>query len=163
MLRLRKALLILAALFGLILIGVLLMCWHYGIWSWHDWQVYKAMSAECHPVWRDLHAGRIKAGDEVAGLLWRTHPNHVEEFEDVKWLTYGGGFTGVTIVAKGDKVVSASAWSCTWQRPFFDIIDREEWAAFDKRYSAHLDAKWNARQAAEVMAEFQLPPIFFFP
>lgn len=128
------------------LVGVLLLCWHFGVWSYQDWDTYQNMSHECHPVWRDLHSGRIKPGDEVAPVIRRTHPDKVETFEDVQWLHYGGGFTGVTITAKEGRVVNAGAWSCTWQRPFFDSWSGPEREAFENRYTAHLRARWQAQQ-----------------
>lgn len=158
-----RSLLALAAMTAIACTVVLLFCWQYRVWSWDDWESYKCMRNECHPVWRDLHAGHIKPGDNVERVIWRTHPNKVHEFEDVKILTYGGGFTGVTIISKNGELVQAGAWSCTWQRTFFDIVDREEWAAFDKRYSAHLEAKRRDRQIEELFAPGGLPVIIVFP
>jgi hypothetical protein len=100
------------------------------------------MSIECHPVWRDLNARRIKPGDEIQAVIWRTKPMRVEKFEDVTMLSYQMGFTGVQITAKDGKVVSAGAGSCTWDKPFFDTWDKANQDEFWRRYSAHQTARW---------------------
>lgn len=158
-----KSLLLLSVLATTAVVGLLVLCWQYGIWSWHDWQIYQAMSNECHPVWRDLHAGRIKAGDDVEGLIWRTHPNRIREFEDVKILTYGGGFTGVTIASKGGHVMNAQAWSCTWEWRFFDQWSPEEKQAFNNRFDADHAAKAQARWIDEVVVEAALRGLLACP
>src|SRR5262245_37928720 len=100
----RNSLIFLTTLTALVTAALLTFCWHHGVWSWRDWQILNAMEMECHPVWRDLHAGRIRAGDNVDQVIRRTNPAWVEEFEDVKILSYtekgGLAFTGVTITAK---------------------------------------------------------------
>ena len=36
-----------------LLLGLLATAEYFRIWSWRDLQVYKMMSQECHPVWKD--------------------------------------------------------------------------------------------------------------
>lgn len=121
----------------------LLTCWHHNVWSWRDWEIYEQMSLECHPVWRDLNAGRIKPGDDIQRVIWRTKPSRVENLEDVTMLSYPeAGFTIVGITAKDGRVVSAGAASCTWNKTFFDTWDKTDQDEFQKRYSAHLNARW---------------------
>jgi hypothetical protein len=71
----------------------------------------------------------------------------VERFENVVILTYyrpttgkGLPFTGISIVARDGRLVSGQAWSCTWQRTFFEEWPREEQEAFWRRYWAHQEA-----------------------
>jgi hypothetical protein len=117
-------------------------------------EIYEAMSQECHPVWRDLDAGRIRPGQLVDEVISRTHPVQVEHFEDVTFLHYHPpGFTGLVIVAKGGRVVSANAASCTWDWTFFDTWPAADREAFSKRYVEHLHRIWNARQAAAQLLE----------
>ncbi len=99
----------------LLLAGVTLACaWHYGIWSWRDLQVYRSMQRECHPVWEELHFGRIRAGQDVEEAIARTRPPVVERFGEFVLLSYqdpreGIHVTGVTVVAKGGRLAAASA------------------------------------------------------
>jgi len=163
---LRSSLIYLVTLTALMTAGLLAFCWHHGVWSWRDWEIYRCMEHECHPVWRDLHAGRIRVGDDVDQVIERTNPAWVEEFENVKILCYKGrglAFTGVTITAKDGRLMSAMAWSCTWERRFFDTWDRDEMVAFNRRHSAHLNAKRQARFIDELIAEARWPLIVVFP
>lgn len=105
---------------------------HYRIWSWNDWRTFREMSRECHPVWRDLYFGRIAAGQDVRELLASTKPEHVEHYGPYVALNFHPSFsyTGLTVVARDQKLVSASARSCTWHRTFFDVMtpqDRDEY------------------------------------
>ncbi len=126
----------------LLLGSLVFVCWHYHIWSLRDLLVYQAMSRECHPVWKELHAGRVYEGQPVEEVIARTQPVRVERFENCVLLEYQEGlcFTGVTVVARDGRLVSAQAWSCTWERTFFKgwtVADEE---GFWKRYWAHLEA-----------------------
>src|SRR5439155_9960267 len=58
-----------AALVGLLVIAMLAAAWHYRIWNWHDLQVYRMMGRECHPVWKDLHWGRLHPGQDVEEVI----------------------------------------------------------------------------------------------
>jgi len=115
--------------------GVVLTCASYfRIWNGRDFQVYQAMSRECHPVWRDLYWRRILPGQEVEDVIARTKPLGVRRFANFIELSYQEGlcFTGVTIYARDGKLVAASAWSCTWDRLFFDTLTPEDWQAHGK-------------------------------
>jgi hypothetical protein len=134
-----------------------LLAWWYGsTGDSRKRQIYEMMSRECHPVWRDLDADRIRPGEAVDDVIARTHPVQVERFEDVAFLHYHPGglsFTQLTIVAKGGRVVRAGAASCTWGWTFFDMWPSGDRAAFYRRYQGHLDRIWNATQAVEQLLE----------
>jgi hypothetical protein len=152
---------VLAALAGA---AAVLAWWYLGKGDSRKRQIYEAMSRECHPVWRDLDAGRVCAGQAVEEVIGRTHPVRVEHFEDVTFLHYHPGgltFTGLTIVAKDGRLVSAGAASCTWDWTFFDTWPAVERAAFYKRYCEHLDRIWNARQAATQVLELTEAAFWF--
>jgi hypothetical protein len=130
------------------------------LWSYFDArnvrkrQIYEAMAGECHPVWRDLDAGRICAGQAVEEVMWRTHPVRVECFEDIVTLYYHPpGFTGLTIDAKGGRLVRAGAWSCTWDWTFFDTWPTVEREAYFGRWAKHRERIFNAHQAANQVQE----------
>src|SRR5262245_34947258 len=112
--------------------GLLLLvyCWTHRVWSINEWRVYQAMDAECHPVWRELHFGLIRAGDPVNEVIARTKPIRVKragEWVVLRYQEYPGGlcFTGVTVVAYEGRLIGAYAWSCTWVREFFDVMSEE--------------------------------------
>ena len=120
---------------------LLSICWYSGIWTPRQYEVYREMSRECHPVWRDLWHRRIVAGDDLDSVLLRTFPVRVERFGRYSLVNYQGGrghlwFTGVTVTAKDGRLVSASAWSCCWSHCFFD-----EMTSADKQ---ELQAAWDA-------------------
>ena len=99
--------------------------------------VYRAMARECDPVWRELHYGRIQAGDAVEDVLGRTRPRRVERVGDWVLLKYhpdGLCFTGVTVVAREEHLVGAYAWSCGWVREFFDIMSPEQRTEFFREH-----------------------------
>ena len=132
-----------AACVALVAGCLLLTCWHFGVWSWTDWQIYQEMSRECHPVWKDLYAGRIYQGQPVEEAIASCGPVRVERFENFVLLEVqesgreGLCFTGITIIAKDGRLVHAGAWSCTWQRTFFDGWSAAEQESFWKRFRAH--------------------------
>jgi hypothetical protein len=124
---------------ALLIGGGFLLCWYFGIWSVHDWMVYQAMSHECHPVWKDLHAGRIHQGQSVEEVIAQTHPVRVDRLDHFVVLDYqeGFSFTGITVVARDGRLVDAEAWSCTWQRTFFQTWSSAERDAFWQAHRAH--------------------------
>jgi hypothetical protein len=131
--------------FGILGSSLLLVCWHYGIWSLRDWEIYQEMSRECHPVWKDLHSAKVHLGQPVEEVIALTWPVHVERFENFVFLDYQQGwcFTGVRIIAKNGRLISAQAGSCTWQRTFFEEWTDGEQEALWGRYSAHLERRVN--------------------
>jgi hypothetical protein len=123
----------------LLLVTLLGFAWYFKIWSWRDWEIIQAMSAECHPVWRDLHWGRVQAGQNVDEVIAATKPVRVERYGDFVELIYQPGglnFTGVNITAKKGRLVNAGAWSCTWNRVFFDEMTGDDWHDFNDAYEA---------------------------
>lgn len=140
---------------GLLLVlsvGLVGCAWYFRIWSWHDFQVYGYMSHECHPVWRDLHWGRIRAGDDVDAVIATTNPARVEHYGDFTVLNYQEGFCfgGITLIAKNRRLMGAGAWSCCWQREFFDELTRMDRKAFDDAYVAHWQPIRKKREEAEL-------------
>jgi hypothetical protein len=130
----------LSAGFVLLLLVALTSCaWYFRIWSWHDLQVYRMMSQECHPVWRELHWGRIHQGQDVEDVIATTNPVRVERYGEFVRLNYQDYlyFTGVTITAKNGRLACATAWSCTWDRLFFNELTQEDWQAYSDAYEAH--------------------------
>ncbi|MBI1367498.1 MAG: hypothetical protein GC162_02470 [Planctomycetes bacterium] len=126
---------------GLICIAGLVAAWHLRIWSWHDYRVYRAMGRECPAVWRDLHAGRIVAGQSLDEVIAATHPIRIDRFGPFAQLEYQPrtNFTGVAITAMNDRIVSAAAYSCTWQWTFFDTLTADDHARLDT--DARVDAR----------------------
>ena len=140
-----------AGLVAVLLIALLSCAWYFQVWSWHDFKVYQAMSRECHPVWRDLQWGRVHAGQNVEDVIAATKPVRVERYGEFVRLDYQEGlcFTGVAITAKNDRLASAAAWSCTWNRTFFDELTEQDWQAFSNAYEAHWKPIWKNVEEAE--------------
>lgn len=134
------------------LLAVTLACASYfRVWGWRDMMAYQGMSRECHPVWRELHWDRIRAGQDVEQVIAETQPARVERYGEFVQLSYQQGlsFTGVTITAKNGRLASAGAWSCTWNRVFFDELSRDDWKAYSVAYEAHWQPIRQKRSEAE--------------
>ena len=143
-----------AGLVLVLLTAVLSCAWYFRVWSWRDFQVYQMMSRECHPVWKDLHWGNVHAGQDVEDVIAITKPIRLERYGRFVRLNYQGGdgflhFTGVTITAKNGRLARAAAWSCTWDRVFFDEFTREDWQAYSDAYEAHWQPIRKKREEAE--------------
>ena len=133
---------------GASLLASLALCagvaWYFGVWSWRDAEIYREMSKECHPIWNDLHSGRIRAGQDVEELITATRPSRVERYGEFVRLNYYKnfdpsergvfGFTGVSITARSGKLVSGAAASCGWSRVFFDELKEEGWKEYHDAY-----------------------------
>jgi hypothetical protein len=142
---------------ALVLAAALVACaGYFRVWNWHDLHVYREMSKECHPVWRDLHWGRIRAGQNVDDVIAATEPLQVTRYGEFVELEYqqapgGFAFTGVRIIAKNGRLAGASAGSCCWDRTFFDELSPDDWKAYDDAslaYRQSLRKKREAEQAA---------------
>lgn len=116
---------------------------YFRVWSRHDYQIVRAMSRECHPIWKDLHWGRIRPGQDVAKLVAGSAPVRIERFGEFEWLRYNsiGDFTGVLIIARNGRIVGAAAGSCTWQREFFNVLTPEGLQACDEAYLEYMKAE----------------------
>jgi len=102
-------------------------CRAYRVSSPFGWQVYVAMSRECHPAWQDYHFGRVNAGDSVEEVIAHTCPTSIKRHGRWVELDYGeGGFTGMFAAAYDGRMVFASAGSCGWVRLFFDELTDEQ-------------------------------------
>lgn len=112
---------------------------HFRVWGWRDLRAYQGMSRECHPVWRDLNSGHIAAGQDVEEAIATTRPVSVERYGPFVRLNYqeGMSFTGVTVTAKNGRLVEAAAWSCTWERVFFQQLSPGDAMAYWDAYEAH--------------------------
>ena len=105
------------------------------------------MSRECHPVWKELHAGRLYQGQPVEEVIVKTHPIRVERHAEFVCLDYQKGqqglcLTGVTIFAKDGRLLSGQAWSCTWTWTFFDGMTNNDYEVYRKAYEDH----WRPRR-----------------
>jgi hypothetical protein len=138
-----------AALLVLLAAALLGCASYFRVLTWRDVKVYRAMSRECHPVWQDLHWGRIQPGQAVETVIAQTKPLRVHRFTNFTELSYQEGlsFTGVTIIARDGKLVAAAAWSCTWHRVFFDALSLEEWRVYKAARYADLDARLGKEKA----------------
>ncbi len=136
-------------IFLVLALSVLATAQYYRIWSFRDYHFYIGMHRECHPVCQDLYHQRINPGDDVEEVIASTNPVRVERFENYIRLNYQEGlcFSGVTITAKDGKLVGAAAWSCTWDRTFFDALSQQEWNMFGSAYEIELEKRHAAKRA----------------
>ena len=125
------------------ILALLAFCLTHRVWSVGEWRVYQAMEKECHPVWRDYHFGRIRAGDPVDDVIAQTAPGTVKR--QGRWVILGYpkdpdvrgiSFTGLTAVAYDGRMVCALGASCTWVRLFFDEMTDEQSREFFGRSKA---------------------------
>lgn len=122
---------------GLVGVAVLASCAFFRIWRPRDVEAYLGMASECHPVWRQFAFRHFGAGDSARDLLQRYPPSRREEFGryGVYWYYHGDSngipFTGLSVVTRDGKLLSAGAGSCTWQFSFFQTEDTE----LDRQYS----------------------------
>lgn len=97
------------------------------------------MRRECHPVWEDLHWGRVHSGQDVDEVIAATKPVRVERYGEFVRLSYHEAisYTGVTIIAKNGRLAIATSWSCTWHRVFFDESTPEDRRALSDACETH--------------------------
>lgn len=112
---------------------------YYRVWSWHDLRTYQVMSQECHPVWRELHRGRIRAGQDVEEVIADTQPLRVERYGEFVKLNYHElmSCTVVEIMAKNGRLVYAVAGSSSRGKVYFDGMTDHDWKAYRDAYEAH--------------------------
>lgn len=118
-----------AALTPVILVlGAVAWCYHYRVYSWDGWEVYQAMSSECHPAWEEFNFRRVNAGDSVEDVIAATNPVKVTRADRWVVLSYQGSghFTGMMAAAYDGKMVFAYARSCCWAKVFFDEMSDEQ-------------------------------------
>ncbi|MEM7234552.1 MAG: hypothetical protein AAF517_20405 [Planctomycetota bacterium] len=110
------------------------------VWSYEDLVVLSGMSSECHPVWKDLHWGRVQAGQSSADLIAHHEPIRIERSRELEWLIYAnpGDFTSVVVLAKRQALIAASATSCEWRRVFFDLRSPADRDACERAYEAYI-------------------------
>ncbi len=109
---------------------------------------YAGMALECHPVWKQFALRRFSAGDSAKEFLLQNPPSRREEFGRYGIYDYsedsrnGLQFTGFTVRARDGKLISSSAWSCTWDFTFFDIPD----PALNQQYTKYLEERSAKRE-----------------
>jgi len=147
----------LSAGFVLALLVILTVCaWYFRVWSWRDIEDYQMMSRECPPIWKDLHWGSVHSGQNVEDVIAATKPVQVDRYGEFVRLNYleAPNFSGVTITAKNGRLASAAAWSCGWNRVFFDELTQEDWKAYASAYEAHwLPIRKKREEAEQAAAE----------
>jgi hypothetical protein len=132
---------------------VLVSCAFLRIWHPRDIEAYLGMASECHPVWRQFALRRFGAGDSVSDLLQRYPPSRREEFGRYGVYRYnqcdsnGIPFTGLSVITRDGRLLSAGAGSCTWQFSFFHTQDTE----LDRQYAVFMTERHKkfARQHLE--------------
>ena len=141
-----------SACVAVVLVLVLLACCSYfRIHRWRDVMAYACMPAECDPVWKELALRRVRQGDPVSKLTELRKPSRALEYGPYQQLEYYRGgfepgdlwFTGITVYAKEGKLLTAVAWSCTWDHVFFE----------DKREEERINAEFQEYYAATKYAE----------
>jgi len=119
---------------------VLVSCAFFRIWHPRDIEAYFGMASECHPAWRQFAFRHFGAGDSASDLLQRYPPDRREEFGRYGVYRYYKGdsngipFTGLSVVARDGKLLSAGAGSCTWRFSFFQKEDAE----LDRQYAVYM-------------------------
>jgi hypothetical protein len=134
-----------------------------GVWSKDDFKAFVGMCTECHPVWRDLHWGRIRAGQDVEEVIAKTRPTKLERYGDFVDLHYFTTdrtdvlhFTGVRILARNGRLAGASAWSCTWHRSFFDELGEAGWDRAHHEWRAGLGRQRVSEELTRVAERLRL-------
>lgn len=100
-----------------------------------DILAFVGMATECHPIWKELAFRRLGPGDSFAATVSVMPPDHAEVLGEFACYDYGGGFTGLRIYTKDNKVVAAGAGSCTWDYTFFDTISVDDWDEINQHYT----------------------------
>lgn len=140
--KLKRAAIAVAGLLFILALATLLLCSFFGIHSRRDILGYRMMMHEhYHPIWKDLAWRRIKKGDSLEGLLQRHPALGREDYGPYTNLRYGEwtSFDGLNILTKEGKLISATAWSCTWRHIFFEAPEEEE--ALRAAHSAYVRQK----------------------
>ena len=114
-----------------------------------DLDAYLGMASECHPVWRQFALRRFNAGDSTAGLFAHFPPSRKEEFGryGIYWYyqnSDGIPFTGLAVVTRDGRLLSAESGSCTWRFAFFRTADPDldiQYAAYCKEISERHEQK----------------------
>ena len=104
---------------GTIIVAINLLfvlCWRYHIWNEKDLNIYLAMNHECHPAWKRFYFEEVKMGDDVNDAINKTQPTEV--VIRGRWTILA--YKHLRAAAYDGKMVLAFAFSCTFDRVFFD-------------------------------------------
>ena len=112
-----------------------------------DVEAYLGMASECHPVWKQFALRRFSAGDSTAELFRRFPPSRKAEFGRYGVCSYyqssdGIPFTGLAVVTRDGRLLSAETGSCTWRFTFFRTADPD----LDVQYAAYYKEKSERRE-----------------
>ena len=90
------------------------------------------MASECHPIWKQFAVRRFVVGDSAADLLRCYPPQIRQEFGRYGIYDYWkDSATGLRVIAKDGKLITARAGSCNWEFVYFQTEDAE----LDRRYA----------------------------
>jgi hypothetical protein len=112
-----------------------------------DIEAYFGMATECHPVWRAFALRRLSAGDPASELLSRFPPSRRDEFGRYGVYDYNPspdslGFSGLRVVTRDGKLLTAESGSCTWHFTFFRTEDSD----LDAQYAAYCEERRARRE-----------------
>jgi hypothetical protein len=114
------------------------LCAFFRFWRPADFEAYRGMAAECHPVWRAFAFRRFSRGDSAAELFAAYPPTRREEFGRYGIYGYGEpGFTGLAVTTKDGRLMSAAAGSCTWSFIFFTTSDDQ----LEREYQVYIQER----------------------
>jgi hypothetical protein len=127
--------------------------WHYRIFSWTDFQVYRAMGAECHSVWQEFHFRRIGPGADLMRLIEMAEPDNVATLGDFTALNYSlkNDCQGVCSLSfrvfcvttyRGRLVAAETSTSCGW-KTFFDVRTPEQRDLYEQEVDEYLKRSAN--------------------
>ena len=145
----------------MVIVGSLLFaCWYFGICSYADVAAYRAMSRQCHPVWKDLAIKRVHAQQSVDEVIEMTSPYYILRYgvyTDLLYMPKPSGESceyGLIIFGKNNRIVAAKAWGWDWEHSFFDEISKDEW--LDREYTSDaLRADYlELRRATELLSVY---------
>jgi hypothetical protein len=132
--------LMLIGVIGLLLVLTVLMCWHWGIWSYKDYFVYKEILE--YPVGEDLWRGRICANQKLDTFAAEHPPHRMRRLGPFVLMHYYAVWPtpankiqmeSLQVVAKDGRLIHAAAAGCTWSRVFFEM-NPEDSSEFEREY-----------------------------
>jgi hypothetical protein len=130
--------------FSAFLILLLSLFTFFRVWSPRDLAAYHGMAAECHPVWRAFALRQFSRGGAITALFAKYPPTERDEFGRYGIYSFYRGdlkdgipFTGLTVIARDGRLITATAGSCTWMFTFFETADPQ----FKQDYKAYMQER----------------------